>query len=66
MMVSPTEVKMFPQVFLSLLITVTCSGDNSQIILPVWSLIFFFLFQFKIWRGGEGCGGTRANVGHDY
>ena len=66
MMVSLTEVKMFPQVSLSCLITVTRSGDNSQITLRVWSQTFFFFFQFKIWRGGVGCGGTRANVGHDY
>ena len=41
-------------VSLSCLVTVTRSGDNSQITLRVWSQTFFFFFQFKIWRGGEG------------
>lgn len=52
MMVSLTEVKMFPQVSLSCLITVTRSGDNSQITLRVWSQTFFFFFSLK--SGGVG------------
>ena len=47
MMVSPTEVKMFPQVSLSCLVTVTRSGDNSQITLRVWSQTFFFFLSLK-------------------